>query len=321
MCIRAPCPDPKANCVPIADLSKTGTCPVFLLECTSEGGCGYDADCPSNDKCCQVDCGPRVCTQPAECPLRKCTADCTNGYERDDQGCRTCTCIPTPDPPTPKCEAVSCPTAKCAYGFANGPDGCQTCDCNPEPVECPIPRCQYQCPNGYATTAQGCQTCTCIPDSNPTIQCSRPLCNPEPNCPNGYEKDANGCNTCTCLPVPDPAGNGDSPNADPNDNQKSPSGVQKSGVCPADRVGRKFASDITCSDDGGCPGNKMCCSRAGAKVCRSPDVPKSGTCPVVTKNAKFGKSSVSKCDADSECVDNEKCCENSTGSFECTTPA
>jgi hypothetical protein len=55
-------------------------------------------------------------------------------------------------------------------------------------------------------------------------------------------------------------------------------------------------------------------------VCRSPDVPKAGTCPDVTP-VKFGKPVSSKCDSDSECCDNQKCCEKENGSFECAEPA
>jgi uncharacterized protein YkuJ len=93
------------------------------------------------------------------------------------------------------------------------------------------------------------------------------------------------------------------------------------GPCPADRVGRPFKSDVTCSSDDGCPGNTQCCARAGAQVCRSPDLLKEGSCPIKVTTKKGNKKAESKCDADSECFGVQKCCQHETGAFDCVDPA
>jgi len=118
-------------------------------------------------------------------------------------------------------------------------------------------------------------------------------------------------------------GSADNPGPSPSDadaNKKTLADRAKKGQCPADRVGRRYHSDKTCDNDDGCPGDKMCCSRGRAKVCRTPDVPKAGKCPT-NKKTKYGKDVVSKCDADLECCDAQKCCESDIGAFECMDPA
>jgi len=188
----------------------------------------------------------------------------------------------------PVCPAVLCPTI-CANGYAKDASGCDTCSCSSEPQpDCGMV-CQIDCRYGKVLDSKGCPTCSC---------------NPEP--PSSDRESGSGAGAAG-IPVR------------PKDDVKPQTGNTRDGQCPADRVGRSWKTDVTCKTDDGCPGNKKCCARGGAKVCRSPDAPKVGTCPYFDKK-KWGKIVKSKCDGDVECLDTKKCCQNEIGSFECTDP-
>jgi len=62
-CSCNPAPVPAPDSTP--DNPKSGNCPPFLMKClTTMTGCTNDQQCPGLKKCCQIQCGPRNCTQP-----------------------------------------------------------------------------------------------------------------------------------------------------------------------------------------------------------------------------------------------------------------
>ncbi|CAJ0964139.1 unnamed protein product [Ranitomeya imitator] len=90
------CVDRKAI-FPILGLfkEKPGTCPAQWSKCTGRmkpGRCKYDQDCPSNLKCCSIDCITEcVSVKPGNCPTVNTFAPCTKPYSvvkcKDDYSC------------------------------------------------------------------------------------------------------------------------------------------------------------------------------------------------------------------------------------------
>ncbi|XP_069584686.1 WAP four-disulfide core domain protein 5-like isoform X3 [Ranitomeya imitator] len=74
---------------------KPGTCPAQWSKCTGRmkpGRCKYDQDCPSNLKCCSIDCVTEcVSVKPGNCPTVNTFAPCTKPYSvvkcKDDYSC------------------------------------------------------------------------------------------------------------------------------------------------------------------------------------------------------------------------------------------
>jgi len=302
---------------------------------------------------------PTCYPKPVECAMFKCDpCKDRYTFERDDNGCQKgCTCVPMEpivDPPPPvSCAAVSCPVGSnceiiqppCASGAASCPARTE-CVPNAEdqyPPDCP-PVIAIGCVNftrpKLCSPAKGCpvpeQRCCatycdgaeCTAASSPPVM--PPVDGGQPGNPGNSSGGQSGNGGTSSSGNPGNGGQGSSsgnqgsggqgssgnPGQSPQDSlNKAPASRE----CPADRVGRTFPRDIKCNQTQTCPGNKLCCSRVGQPVCRSPNVNKAGTCPIVNRK-KTVKAPTSKCDSDSECVDAKKCCEKETGGFDCVDP-
>ncbi|XP_077148046.1 uncharacterized protein LOC143808834 isoform X1 [Ranitomeya variabilis] len=74
---------------------KPGSCPAQWSNCKGRpisGRCKYDQDCPSNLKCCSIDCVPEcIRVKPGNCPTVNTYAPCTKPYSivkcKDDYSC------------------------------------------------------------------------------------------------------------------------------------------------------------------------------------------------------------------------------------------
>ncbi|CAF2803646.1 unnamed protein product [Rotaria sp. Silwood2] len=165
--------------------------------------CQSDVHCPPGFRClndarnvpmCQAVSEPIAPSQPDECPLYKCVADCGDaGYVLDEKGCRTCECVSkaakdVASKPYVECSRVMC-RMHCVYGFSRDENGCEICKCNKSPQPCPRYNCEKSCSNGYRKDYSGCQTCQC---ECPSLACTK-------TCTKGYKKDENGCPTCSCV--------------------------------------------------------------------------------------------------------------------------
>ncbi|XP_071961378.1 uncharacterized protein [Antedon mediterranea] len=151
------------------------------------------------------------------CGIRVCYGYCPNGYEKDENGCETCTCLPVQCEPIPLlCKAF------CALGNNVDEDGCEVCSCKEDPQNpgCPALICPSECDHGKEVDKNNCETCVCLDPPVPTevIEvvtevvemateqitveeaegCGIRIC--YEICLTGYEIDGNGCDTCTCLP-------------------------------------------------------------------------------------------------------------------------
>ena len=190
------CKDPCAN----TTCPTREVCKPQVVVCKKEP-CGYEPTCVP------------------ECPLRKCVANCPYGYELDNNGCRTCTCIDhcknqicakgevcvteelcpfSTCGIRPKC-IKECPTlpchltARCAYGFELDCDNCPTCACkNPcGGVICPEHQYCYvevvycfvaPCPPPHPICRSYCQDGSPLLDPNGlAVQCPNIM-----SCPTGY---------------------------------------------------------------------------------------------------------------------------------------
>ena len=60
--------------------------------------------------------------------------------------------------PSITCREIGC-LLHCPFGHKSDQNGCRTCECLPDP--CPAVRCLMNCPFGYERDSQGCQTCGC----------------------------------------------------------------------------------------------------------------------------------------------------------------
>lgn len=100
---------------------------IPCLEMGCENGFVREDGCPTCE-----------CLPDPVCEDLRCSADCANGFERDDRECPTCTCD---EAPVPGCDAVEC-SLSCVYGFQTDAAGCPACMCQ-EPTclrltDCPL---------------------------------------------------------------------------------------------------------------------------------------------------------------------------------------
>jgi len=190
-------------------------CIAPMIACAG-GRCPDDMPVPKPE-CIRMPC-PAVMCRPG--------TKCQYGYEKDANGCQTCTC----KKPTNPCEEHKCPAGHQCVVPEIACDG-PACP-KPEPtciaVPCPRIGCVNPCPAGFEKDATGCPTCRCKNDTTSPcdlmrclpghrcveqkVACIRAPCPPlavcEPlcplmmckmHCPWGMKKDDNGCSMCACA--------------------------------------------------------------------------------------------------------------------------
>lgn len=142
----------------------------------------------------------------SKCPVYRCRG-CEFGYVYGDDGCITCECLKSSEPPA-NCTLLNC--LQCVSGYKRDSTGCSTCNCVNEIYtkrdenNCPLLNCA-SCEHGHKTDSNDCQLCECLPAFNKTMDIFKesdcPLFKCVP-CDHGYSIDVNGCLTCDCLPAP-----------------------------------------------------------------------------------------------------------------------
>ncbi|XP_041356153.1 antistasin-like isoform X2 [Gigantopelta aegis] len=190
-----------------------------------------EQDCPPGLTCCPGVCGSTTCMKiRAKCITRRCEprpgVKCPFGYEKDADGCPTCTCN--------NCPPVKC-SVRCPHGYIKDSNGCINCRCKVvHPNQCPsvpfhrpsdcaavlvINECSFEkqdCPDGQTCCPGICGSRTCqFVGSAPIGQCPvLPLFPPhdcasrsvisecsvdKQNCPNGKTCCPGVCGSMTCL--------------------------------------------------------------------------------------------------------------------------
>ncbi|XP_053545555.1 WAP four-disulfide core domain protein 3-like isoform X2 [Bombina bombina] len=121
-------------------------------------------------------------------------------------------------------------------------------------------------------------------------------CDQDSNCEGNLKCCSNGCGT-TCQ----------APNSIPKET--------KTGSCPPLKPGSAGLCINRCDQDSDCQGTLKCCSNGCGKTCQAPNsIPpetKAGSCPPL-KPGSAGIC-VNRCDQDSDCQGNLKCCSNGCG--------
>lgn len=130
-----------------------------------------------------------------ECTPLTCELKCEHGQRRDEKGCFICECN------EPCHHTTVCPMKCEEYnGYETQQDGCRSCKCAPleytKPKECPyMPKCRY-CELGYIFDDGGCNTCECQKVKYPSHNCPKLDCGPDGE-ENFQRRDKHGCMTCS----------------------------------------------------------------------------------------------------------------------------
>ncbi|XP_041469842.1 cysteine-rich motor neuron 1 protein-like [Lytechinus variegatus] len=144
-----------------------------------------------------------ITMHPLDCPppQSNCTLLCPYGYEKDENECPICQCLPEPLPtpstsrpiPTtmlPSGSEVSTSTRnEAATSTMTTPSSTRHIE-----IVCPLIDCVESCSNGYVTDKYGCSLCDCLPEISvceDMSECTR-------KCAFGFRQDENGCDTCRC---------------------------------------------------------------------------------------------------------------------------
>ncbi|KAK8727075.1 hypothetical protein OTU49_009926, partial [Cherax quadricarinatus] len=314
-------------CAAVEELEKPGQCPLeggsSLVGVGGEeeemrcgASCLHDLQCPSTQKCCISDICGQHCVQPVNltaCLQQRMIAELLLVSEREGKGyvpqCQEknglyqprqcsrngliCWCVDSHGNKLARSLAAAhevdcthlsvdrdgtCPgdtlcSSTCEYGYKLGTDGCPTCDCD-DPCE------ELTCPD----------TSTCVMRRNPG--CVGDTCSATPMCLSNDSDQLMHPSTTTPTPTPPPS----CPN----------------GLTPLS-VGGVVAE---CDGDSPCPSDHMCTPPAHAHAHARPaccpvvsiiEATKPGQCPFV-RSASQDLCNGPRCNADSQCGEDLKCC-------------
>ncbi|TMS37456.1 hypothetical protein L596_004385 [Steinernema carpocapsae] len=235
------------------------------------------------------------------CPILSCVEDCPHGYERNGNGCPTCTC-------RNPCNELHCPQGNvCVLSEV---DCFQKSNCPPQP-RCEssiyklslmvniagvlnfcagqpytgnsgqVAQCDSECPQGYWCNNVGMQgkgLCCPAPEKMPRagrcpkktvlleqIDSCKVDCRSDDDCQNGHKCCYDGCGTA-CLQT---EGDGFLKHPSPSTETASPNlPSNKVGVCVAPQ-GSQDCEDLRnqCVDDSDCPSIQKCCFDGCVKRC------------------------------------------------------
>ncbi|CAF1554234.1 unnamed protein product, partial [Adineta ricciae] len=97
-------------------------CPPLICPSTNQSCSNYKKDA---DGCTTCVCDDQQDKNVDRCPVLDCSLDCQHGLQRDENGCRLCSCN--------RCPLQMC-RMFCMYGFRRNEEGCEVCECDWTPV-------------------------------------------------------------------------------------------------------------------------------------------------------------------------------------------